>query len=162
MKYIPHQQVSRLTLLALLSSLGLVSLAHAGGNGRNLPLLPLYQQECASCHIAYPPTLMPAASWSRVLNNLSRHFGSDASLDPVASRDIASWVKGHAGTYKRVSEEPPEDRITRTVWFGRKHREVAATTWKLASVKSPANCTACHTQADSGDFDERHIRTPQQ
>lgn len=162
MKHRPLQPAPVRTLLALLASLSLVSLAQAGGNGRTVPLLPLYQQECASCHVAYPPTLMPAASWSRLLNNLSKHFGTDASLDPAASRDIANWVKAHAGTYKRVSEEPPEDRITRTVWFDRKHREVAPATWKLPSVKSPANCAACHTQADSGDFDERHIRTPKQ
>jgi hypothetical protein len=147
-------------LVAILATAGFAHTALADNNGRNVPLLPLYKQECAACHVAYPPTLMPAASWTRIMTNLSRHFGTDASLDPAAVKEISGWVDAHAGTYKRVSEEPPQDRITRTAWFARKHREVSSATWKLASVKSAANCGACHTEADSGDFNERNIRTP--
>lgn len=154
----------RFPSLPLLGVLVLASLsganAWADGNGRNVPLLPLYQQECAACHVAFPPTLMPAASWSRVMGNLSKHYGTDASLDPATVKEISGWVNAHAGTYKRVSEEPPQDRITRTAWFERKHREVPAATWKLPAVKSPANCAACHTQANKGDFNEHAIRMP--
>lgn len=150
-------------LRALIASVALAGFAHtalADGNGRNVPLLPQYKQECDSCHVAYPPTLMPAASWSRILNDLSHHFGTDASVDPASLKTITAWVQTHAGAYKRVREEPPQDRITRTAWFERKHREVPATRWSLPAVKSAANCAACHTQADSGDFSERNIRTP--
>ena len=134
--------------------------AIADGNGRSVALLPQYKKECESCHVAYPPTLMPAASWSRVMGNLSKHFGTDASLDPATLKEISGWINTHAGTYKRVREEPPQDRITRTAWFDRKHREVPTATWKLPAVKSAANCGACHTQADTGDFNEHNIRTP--
>jgi len=151
---------SRTLLAGLLAMTGLAHSALAEGNGRTVALLPAYQQECAACHVAYPPTLMPAASWSRIMNNLPRHFGTDASLDPATAKEIAAWVHANAGTYKRVSEEPPQDRITRTAWFARKHREVSSATWKLAAVRSAANCGACHTQADKGDFNERNIRTP--
>ena len=41
-----------------------------------------------------------------------------------------------------------------------KHDEVAASTWKLPAVKSAANCGACHTTADQGDFNENKIRIP--
>jgi len=147
-------------LIGLLASTGLAHSAMAEGNGRTIPLLPLYQQECAACHVAYSPTLMPAASWTHIMNNLPTHFGTDASLDPATLKEISGWVNAHAGTYKRVSEMPPQDRITRTVWFERKHREVSAATWKLPAVKSAANCAACHTQADKGDFNEHNIRIP--
>lgn len=33
-------------------------------------------------------------------------------------------ARANAGTYKRVSEEPPQDRITLLAWFERKHRKV--------------------------------------
>ena len=59
-----------------------------------------------------------------------------------------------------TSSAPPEDRISRSAWFRREHREVSAATWALPAVKSAANCGACHTQADQGDFSERHIRLP--
>lgn len=129
-------------------------------SAQQLPMLPRYQQECAACHIAYPPGMLPAASWQRLMGNLPRHYGTDASLDPEAVRQLATWLEEYAGTYKRVNEAPPEDRITRSAWFIRKHREVSAATWKLAAVKSPSNCMACHTQSDQGDFRERNIRIP--
>lgn len=144
--------------VALASGFGQAALADGGR--RTVPLLAQYKKECESCHVPYPPTLMPAASWSRIMGNLTKHFGTDASLDPATQKDISVWIAAHAGTYRRVAEEPPEDRITRTTWFQRKHREVAAATWKLPAVKSTANCGACHTQADTGDFSERNIRTP--
>ena len=28
-----------------------------------VPMLAAYQQECSACHMAYPPGLLPAASW---------------------------------------------------------------------------------------------------
>ena len=62
--------------------------------------------------------------------------------------------------YNRVREEPPQDRITRAAWFVREHDEVHAATWALPAVKSAANCAACHTRADQGEFRERDIRIP--
>lgn len=125
-----------------------------------VPMMPKYQQECAACHIAYPPGMLPAASWQRLMQNLPRHYGTDASLDPASVQQLSVWLDKYAGTYKRVRETPPEDRITRSAWFIRKHDEVSAATWKLAAVKSPSNCMACHAQADQGDFNERHVRIP--
>ncbi|MCF8168445.1 MAG: diheme cytochrome c [Rhodoferax sp.] len=144
----------------LLCATALVSAAHADGNGRSISLLPKYVQECGACHVAYPPTLMPAASWVRTMNHLPQHFGTDASLDEATRKELSAWIAANAGSYKRVKEEPPQDRITRTAWFARKHDEVSAATWKLPAVKSAANCNACHTTAEQGDFNERKIRIP--
>lgn len=127
---------------------------------RRVPLLPQYHQECSSCHIAYPPGMLPAASWPRLMDNLPRHFGTDASLDEATVKQLSTWLTANAGTYKRVREQPPEDRITRSAWFQRKHDEVAASTWKRPAVKSPANCAACHPRSDQGDFNEHDIRIP--
>jgi hypothetical protein len=113
-----------------------------------------YTQECAACHTAYPPGLLPARSWERLMSGLDKHYGTDASLDEASVREISGWLQGHAGTYKRVREEPPQDRITMSAWFVRKHRRLDAPVWKHASVKSAANCAACHTGADKGQYDD--------
>lgn len=153
---------SRSWRIGLLALVGCTSNAMADDHGHSNtgPLLPKYQQECGSCHTAYSPALLPAASWGRIMGNLSQHFDSDASLDTATLKELSGWIKTHAGTYKRVREEPPQDRITRSAWFVREHNEVSSATWKLAAVKSAANCGACHTQADTGDFRERNIRIP--
>jgi hypothetical protein len=106
--------------------------------------------------------MLPAASWQRLMGGLGKHFGTDASLDATSAREISTWLNQHAGTYKRVTEAPPQDRITRSNWFLSKHneREVSLAVWKRTSVSSPANCAACHTQADKGSFNERDIKIP--
>jgi mono/diheme cytochrome c family protein len=134
--------------------------ALADGDRARVPLLPQYAQECAACHVAYPPGLLPAASWARLLSGLPRHFGTDASLDPATVQALSVWLVAHSGTSSRVSTPPPEDRITRSAWFVRKHREVPTATWKLPAVRSASNCMACHTRADTGDFNEHTVRIP--
>lgn len=125
-----------------------------------VPLLPTYQQECGACHLAYPPGLLPAASWQRVMSGLQRHFGTDASLDAASTQQISTWLAAHAGSGQRGGATPPDDRITRTAWFVREHGEVPATAWQRAAVKSASNCAACHPQATQGAFNEHDVRTP--
>lgn len=133
-----------------------------GSRGPAVPPLPKYQQECAACHIAYPAGMLPAASWQHLMGTLDKHYGSDASLDPASVREISGWLKANAGTYKRVNEAPPQDRITKSAWFLRKHREgeVPAKVWSRASVGSASNCAACHTKAAQGNFNEDDVRIP--
>lgn len=149
-------------LAGFFATAGVCGTAAADGDSRAVraPSLSAYQQECAACHAAYPPGMLPAASWQRLLGNLPRHFGTDASLDAVTQKDVATWILANAGTYRRVREEPPQDRITRSAWFVRKHDEVSAAAWKVPAVKSAANCVACHPQAEKGDFNEHDVRIP--
>jgi len=144
--------------------LALASAASAAlADSRAMPadsMLPAYRQECAACHMAYPPGMLPAASWTRMLSGLDQHYGSDASLDPALVRQIGTWLEAHASTYKRVREQTQQDRITRSAWFERKHRELDAAVWQRTAVGSRANCMACHTRADRGDFDDDRVRIP--
>ena len=126
---------------------------------RRTDLLPAYKQECAACHTAYPPGLLPAESWQRIMGQLKTHFGTDASLEPAQVREIARWLDANAATGRRA-EPPPQDRITRSAWFARKHREVAPAAWQRASIRTASNCAACHTRTDQGNFDEHAVRIP--
>lgn len=148
--------------IALGAALALVTL-NALADGPRAPATPspAYQQECSSCHIAYPPGLLAAPSWQRIMDTLPRHYGTDASLDDEATRaQIAAWLRANAGAGKRVVAAPPEDRITRSPWFVRKHDEVPASAWTRPAVKSASNCAACHRDAERGDFEEDRVRIP--
>ena len=147
--------------LAALLGLAALGAAHAD-SGRMMPrdVPKAYIAECAACHTAYAPGLLPARSWQRIMSGLDKHYGTDASLDDATVKQLSTWLQANAGTYKRVNEEPPQDRLTRSAWFERKHHEIPSSVWKHASVKSAANCAACHTGADRGDFDDDNIRLP--
>lgn len=153
---------TRLSPAAFAAALALCTGAAQAGehSARAVPLLPAYQDECGTCHAPYPPRLLPASSWQRVMDTLSRHYGTDASLDAATAKQLSSWLAANAGASRRAREAPPEDRITRSAWFGREHDEVPAAAWRSAAVKSAANCGACHTQASRGDFDEHRVRIP--
>lgn len=148
-------------LLAATVGLFAAGAACADG-GRAMPptVPPAYTQECGSCHLAYPPGLLPARTWQRVMSGLDRHFGADASVEVATARELGAWLAAHAGTYKRVRQEPPQDRITLSDWFLHKHRQVEPAVWQLPSVKSAANCVACHGGAEQGRFDEHALRMP--
>lgn len=135
--------------------------AARGDDGRQLrvPLLPAYKQECGTCHTAYPAGLLGAESWQRLMTTLPQHFGTDASLDPASVRQLAGWLTAHAATGRRA-EPPPQDRITRSAWFVREHREVPKEAWSRPSIRSASNCAACHARANEGEFDEHDIRIP--
>jgi hypothetical protein len=159
----PHsRRLSRLSLFGLLAIGPLLQAAHAdeGRTARPVANLPAYQQECTACHQAYPPGMLPAESWQRVMGGLKTHFGVDASLDAATLKTLTPWLVANAGTWKRVSEPPPQDRITRSAWFERKHREIAAAVFKRPAIGSASNCKACHTASDQGDFNEHNVRIP--
>jgi cytochrome c553 len=121
---------------------------------------PTYRAECGSCHVAYPPALLPARSWQAVLGGLDEHFGTDASVDAKTLAGLRAFLDSNAGRDRRVGTGTAGLRISTSEWFWREHRKVPEATWKGAAVKSAANCAACHTGAESGDYSERGISVP--
>jgi mono/diheme cytochrome c family protein len=177
--------VSAAAALAVLLSAGAV-LAHERGEGEHRrergqgrpgtpastaasPGLALYRKECGACHLAYPPGLLPAESWRRTLGGLERHFGQNAELDQGTLAALDRWLAGQAaeaGPSKRSRHaaaapggEPPL-RISETSWFRREHRGVDGRVLSRPSVRSFANCAACHPGASEWDFDEDRVIIP--
>jgi len=147
----------------------------AGEGGRAWPDVrdEVWAAECGACHVAFPPRLLPAASWERIMNGLSDHFGENAELAPETAARIRAYLKAHAASArglgwgydgeddKLLDKDPSASlRITKTAWFRRKHDEVRASVWTRESVGSPANCGACHRGADQGDFNEHRVKIP--
>ena len=150
------------TVVLLLSVM--VSAAHAEDDDDDERVAPVsnavWKNECGACHVAFPPRLLPADSWRAVMSGLDKHFGNDASLDAASTREISAFLEKHAGRRIHETSGKPLLRITETRWFKREHDEVSSRTWKNPKVKSAANCAACHTQAESGNYSERGIRIP--
>jgi hypothetical protein len=119
-----------------------------------------YREECGSCHTAYPARFLKPAEWATVLGSLDRHYGADATLDAATVGAVARHL-GVGAPSTNVSSTTALPRITRSGWFVHEHDEVSAATFISPAVRSAANCSACHTGADRGDFDDHSIRMPQ-
>jgi nitrate/TMAO reductase-like tetraheme cytochrome c subunit len=147
-------------LFTLFLSVALLSPAFAAKMPMPSDMPKSYDAECASCHMAYPPGLLSEKSWQNVMSSLNKHFGTDASIDQKDQIEITNWLKKNAATRQKYSELAPENRITKTSWFIRKHDEIKADVWKRPSIKSPSNCGACHMNAAEGIFSEKNIAIP--
>jgi len=124
------------------------------------PANAAYATECGSCHIAYPPRLLAAPAWERIVQSLDHHFGTDASVDAATAAAIAAHLQANAQPAGSKRYDPAATRITETRWFRKEHDEIAAGMFRRASVASPANCAACHPQAAQGQFNEHDVRIP--
>ena len=123
----------------------------------------VWKTECGSCHLTFPPGMLPPAGWKQQMATLDKHYGSNATLDAADEKTIREFLRvASAANRQPVGRskvgEPP--RITTTAWFIDKHDEVRADVWRRKSVGSAANCIACHSGADKGDFDEDGVRIP--
>jgi len=151
------------TFAAYAAPLPAAAIAHAtvaaAASGPRMPAAvdATWLRECGSCHVAYPPGLLPANGWRALMRGLDRHFGTDASVDTGTAAAIAAFLETHAG---RDVAGPPIVRITETPRFLRKHDEIAPAVFRSPKVGGAANCAACHRDAANGRFGEHDVRIP--
>lgn len=130
----------------------------------------LYRKECGACHLDFPPGLLTAASHRRILAGLERHFGQNAELDPAVRDRLEAWLVANSAdsgsdrrSRKALASTSPGDaplRITEGAWFQREHRKVSAGVLKRPSIRTFANCGACHSGASNWDFDDDRVKIP--
>lgn len=130
-----------------------------------------YQAECGECHLTYPPSLLPAASWRAMMGNLEDHFGDNAELDVATAKQITLYLEQYAAgkgrdehserSWHATRGRTPPLRITETDYFRGQHHEIPTKMVKgNPEVGSFSRCEACHKGADTGDFDEYGVQIP--
>jgi len=142
---------------------------------RSLGVAPVtskpYINECSSCHMAYPPGLLPASSWKKIMNGLDSHFGDNAEVDSDDFKIISNFLDSNSAdksSYRRsrkimrsINEKNTPLRISELPYIKRKHDEIPDKMIKYnPKVNNLSNCSACHSQAEKGLFDEDNIRIP--
>jgi mono/diheme cytochrome c family protein len=148
-------------------------LAERWGSGSRVAAAdnPVYREECGSCHMAYPPGLLPARSWERIINGLDDHFGDNAELDAATKAEVTRYLtsrsadaSGYRHSRRLLRTLAPESaplRITETPYIRHEHSELPAqVVVGNPGVRSLSNCNACHTQAEQGSFSESGVRIP--
>ena len=120
------------------------------------------QAECSACHMVFPPEMLPARSWTKLMSNLDNHFNEIATLDGKTRADILAYLKANAADSPRYRQYtallqgvPPNAtplRITDIPWWQRIHGSANAPYFTDPRVVSAANCGACHRGAQHGRF----------
>ncbi len=150
---------------AKLSLLAVALILSAAARADRLPIPadapPSFKAECGSCHLPYPPALLTAPDWKRVMARLDKHYGDNASLDEKTRRELEDFLVRNASNRSRMAGEGDPPRLTASAWFRREHRKVPASLWRDARVNSASNCTACHSRAEQGSYRGREIALPE-
>jgi len=132
---------------------------------------PVYQDECGSCHMAYPPGLLPERSWLKLMAGLDNHFDDSAELDAANHKAITDFLVENSADksdYRRSRKfarmgngASVPIQISKMPYFIHEHDEIPA---RLVTgnkdVLSFSNCNACHRKAEQGSFRERDIHIP--
>ncbi|MCJ7684207.1 MAG: diheme cytochrome c [Desulfobacteraceae bacterium] len=130
---------------------------------------PTYIEECGGCHFTYQPELLPSGSWDKILVGLEDHYGEAIELDPKSKKEIAEYLKANAAEYssakravkimRSLGDRTPL-RITQIPYIQEKHHEVPPKVLERDSIGSLSNCSACHTTAKKGIYEDDYVVIP--
>jgi len=128
-----------------------------------------YEEECGACHFVYQPELLPSASWVQILANLDDHFGEMIELDNDSRKIIADYLKSKSAEYSsakravkimRSLKGKTPLKITDIPYIIEKHHEISLSVLKRESIGSLSNCSACHTTAKDGIYEDDNVVIP--
>ncbi len=128
-----------------------------------------YKFTCGGCHFPYPPELLPAASWGKIINQVDQHFGEQVPIDPSAKGVISKYLAENGAD--RSSAKKARKiviclkgrsplRITEIPYIQKKHRGIKPEVLNRKTIGSLSNCIACHKTAEQGNFDEDYVTIP--
>ncbi len=163
--------------MALAITLGALAVGAAGTAvlaalpGRGVPpaaLDPMFEEQCGACHLAFPPSLAPAATWDGIMADLKHHFGADATLSPEQVAHLRAWLDANSAEHwdtlpshlLRARAADGSLRITDTPGWRHIHRQIPDAVFAAKSVYRRSNCAACHADAATGQFAPQNIAIP--
>lgn len=128
-----------------------------------------YREGCGDCHFAYQPELLPSASWTKILAGLDDHFGEPVTLADDSKKVISDYLKSNGAEtssakvavriIQSLGNEAPM-RITEILYIRKKHYGVPADAIKNKAIGTLSNCSACHTTAENGLYDDDNVTIP--
>lgn len=104
-----------------------------------------YLENCATCHLAIPPAVMPSETWRQLLQD-SQHYGQQ--LRPLVDPGrLLVW--NYLSTFSRpeLDKEEIPYRISESRYFKALHPKV-----KLPRPLSISSCVSCHPGAEKYNF----------
>ncbi len=129
-------------------------------------------RDCGECHKVYPPFMLPRDSWKRLMDGLDEHFNeritelniSKSSRESIraylyansaehSSREIACKMLKSIGSHSPIS-------TSKVMYWRETHADITPEVYKRDSIKSRANCAACHIDFEHANMDDVNIHIP--
>ena len=129
----------------------------------------VYKENCGACHFAYPPGLLLARSWMKIIDNPGGHAGGDLSIDKNTKDEIKKYLnqnsaeKSQSNISKRILASIGSDvpsKISKVPYIRNKHHEIKQEVFSRKSIGSRGNCIACHKTAEQGEYDDDNVTIP--
>jgi hypothetical protein len=141
-----------------------------GNRKSNTTSNPTYREMCGACHFSYQPEFLPSASWRKILNQLTDHFGETVELDDNDRKVIGDYLETNAAEktsskrgvkiMRSLGNQTPL-RITDISYVRKKHHEISPDVFARKSIGSFSNCAACHRTAEQGVYKDDNVSIPE-
>jgi hypothetical protein len=130
---------------------------------------PTYIEECGGCHFAYQPELLPSGSWKKIMAGLDDHFEDEIEIDTESINVITEYLISNSAEKSsakravkivRCLRGRTPIRISEIPYIIEKHDEIDPKIYNRESIGSLSNCSACHTTAGKGIYDDDNVVIP--
>jgi cytochrome b len=117
-----------------------------------------WNKECSGCHLDYHPSILPARSWNKLLDDQHAHFGEDLDLDQdtigaLRQYALKNAAESHATTLAwkvdSTAAQATPLRVTETEYWKHRHAELSDADWNRNKRFA---CDGCHVDAAAGTF----------
>lgn len=139
--------------------------------GEQLKQNAQWQESCSECHLEYHPSLLPARSWQRLLDEQGDHFGEDLFLSTETVAALREYAVANSAekiqrevSFRTLQSLPADEsplRITTTPYWEQVHRDIDKAQWMRPAVNGKFNCAACHQDSRQGGFMNGAMRLPE-
>jgi len=136
-----------------------------------VPANAVYGAQCSKCHFLYQPWLLPARSWSAIMDKSGKHFGKALALKEHDTKEIRSYL----GKYSADKIKPRNEwtlkilrsirgitpkSITAIPYLQKKHKRLTTDVLARPAILSLSNCAACHKGASKSGYKKRNLVIP--
>jgi cytochrome b len=129
----------------------------------------VFYRDCGDCHKVYPPHILPAASWRKIMGSLDNHRGekiTDENISMVNQETILNYLVENSAdsstrevsvkTLHSLGQRVPKT-ITKTPYWRETHKHIPRSVYKTKKIKDKSNCFACHKDFEHGVLDDMNI-----
>lgn len=106
----------------------------------------LYLENCASCHVALPPEVLPTETWRRLLLEPEQHYGQQ--LKPLIGPTLlVMWEYLQTFSRSQAQKEQLPYRVSESRFFKALHPRV-----KFTEKVSLGSCVSCHPGVGQSNY----------